>query len=190
MSGPGRGGPARGYRWADATPGNRIAEVHGAHSERRISPLAGEHKRGLLEGPDCPPYLLADTSYGPTIDQWAWTRAIVDLLRGYLDEHGIVAALTDLEEHEEREERAKDSTTRKGTSRRVRSALDELHRAETRLANLSGRLGLDPAGRAKIGRDLSAARWYGGPTALDRRLAEIEAERQAAAIEAGTDGHG
>ena len=72
------------------------------------------------------------------IDQWSWTAGIVDLLRAYLDEHGIVAALTDLEEREETEERTKDSTTRKGTRRRVRSALDELHRAETRLANLGG----------------------------------------------------
>lgn len=159
-------------------PGHELSLVHGARSDRRIAPLAADHKRKLLEGPDCPPYLLTDTSYEPVIDQWAWTHGQVDLLRAYVDEHGIIAALTDYEEHEETEKQAKDKTTRSGTSRHVRGALDALHRAETRLANLGSRLGLDPVSRARIGRDLSQSRYYANATPLDNALAEMERRRE------------
>jgi hypothetical protein len=159
-------------------PGHELSLVHGARSPKQIAPLAAEYKRQLLDDPDCPPYLLNDKSYEPVIDQWAWARGQVHLLREYVDEHGIVAALTDYEEHEETEKRTKGKTTRAGASRHVRGALDELHRAETRLANLGGRLGLDPLSRARIGRDLSQSRFYANATPLDTALAEMERRRE------------
>lgn len=190
MSGPGQGGPARGYRWADATPGNTLAMVHGAKSERRITPVADRIEAELLAGEDCPPYLRADMSYRPAIRAYARAQACVELLVGWLDEHDITDALADHEDHEETEETTKGSATRRGSSRRVQSALDALHKHQTRAATLASRLGLDPASRAKISRDLSQSRWFAGqPRPLDIALAQIAADRDAAAaIEAGSDG--
>lgn len=39
---------ARGYKWADATPGNAIALRHGVHSARRVDPIAAELVAGVL----------------------------------------------------------------------------------------------------------------------------------------------
>ena len=42
-------GPARNYKWADATPANRLAVRHGAHSEALVSERAAALLAGLVE---------------------------------------------------------------------------------------------------------------------------------------------
>ncbi len=46
--GTGHGGPARGYSWPPFEPGNTASLKHGLSSERRIAPLARNHRRRLL----------------------------------------------------------------------------------------------------------------------------------------------
>jgi hypothetical protein len=45
----GHGRPARGYKWADATPGNTIALKHGAYSERTIAAKCETLEPGFIE---------------------------------------------------------------------------------------------------------------------------------------------
>ncbi|MGH3220231.1 MAG: hypothetical protein ACRDPY_16265 [Streptosporangiaceae bacterium] len=167
-------------------PGNTAAETHGAYSERRIAPLADEIARSLLEHPDTPPW-IKEPAQAAVVAAWARAEAVVSRLWAYLDDQGdIVAALTEQTTSAETEEHGKTKTVRKSISRRVTSVLSELHRAETRAMNLRSRLGLDPLSRAKLMKDMGQARWYAGQTPLDRKLAEIEAERRQA-IEAADD---
>jgi hypothetical protein len=189
VSGPGHGGPARGYSWEKFTAGHTKSTIHGAKSPRKVGPIAEQIKHDLLTNPAYPEY-LRDPSYLPTIDRYSWAEGQVILLRAWTDEHDLADALSEREEREEHEERAKSSTTRRSTSRRLQSAYDQLHKTETRAANLAKSLGLDPASRARILRDLSQAGWYaGGVRPLDAALERIRLERehQAAAIEAGSD---
>ena len=186
MSGPGKG-DKRGYSWPPFTEGHTRSTLSGYRSERQIAPLAAQIEAEELAKPGCPPY-LHEASFRHTLSAWAWAEAIVRLIRAWLAEQDVTAWLSEHEEHEETEERTKDSTTRRGTLRRIQSQLDALHKAETRADTLRRRLGLDPAAAAKISRDLSQSRWYAGAVSpLDQALDRIAAERQAA-IEAGSDG--
>ena len=188
MSGPGKG-DRRGYSWPSFESGHEASTVSGYRSPRKIAPLAAQIEAEELAKPGCPPY-LHEASFQHTLSAWAWAEAIVRLIRAWLAEQDVTAWLGEHEEHEEHEERTKTTTTRRGTSRRVQSQLDALHKAETRADTLRRRLGLDPAAAAKISRDLSQSRWYAGAISpLDRALDEIEMKRQQA-IEAGGDGGG
>jgi hypothetical protein len=148
VSGPGAG-PARGYRWADAEAGNELALVHGAYSERRLAPRAAQIAGELLSHPDTPEWLRTP-SYAPAVAAWSRAEAVVSLLWDYLAEVDLQQALADVTELDE--QHAKGST--RSTARRTEAVLTQLHRHETRAANLRRELGLSPLSRARLGRDI------------------------------------
>lgn len=144
--------PARGYRWATATPGNTIALRHGAYSPRKVDPLARE----LVEQVTGELEWLTDAD-APAVWAWARAEAQVQLLTEYLMTAAEITedGVGDLD------------------AERVRSAYLLLHRAEARAQTGRTRLGLDPLSRAKLGRDVAA-----GKVDLARAMAE-EARRAA-----------
>ena len=189
----GHGGPARGYSWPPFAPGNTVALVHGAKSERSVAPLAEKIAAGLLTHPSCPDY-LQEPAYGPVVAAWSRAEAVTQLLWQYLDGMDAERALTETITGEEDETHGEGgSITRRSASTRVMSVLGELHRAETRAMNLRGRLGLDPVSRAKIAKDLGIAQRASddaltrlgetGKAIRERRAAELRL------VSGGEDGH-
>jgi hypothetical protein len=168
-------------------PGHTVSMVTGTQSPRRVGPLAAEIEADLLADPDTPEWVRRP-QFAEARAAYARSCAIVRMLSDHLDTIDVVAALTELTTGIETEERTKTKTTRRTAARRVASVLSELHRAETRSNSLRRELGLTPASAARLGRDLSQSRWYQAATPLDRRLAEIEAQRQAAIPAAAPNG--
>ncbi|MHB1430632.1 MAG: hypothetical protein ACYCVZ_00730 [Streptosporangiaceae bacterium] len=134
-------------------PGNEAGLVHGAYSPRRVEDLAGEIVRDLLESPGCPAHLKEDPDgYAYLLELWGSAMAICRLLRSALTDANVLESLTETLTGEETERRpAPGAMNRKSRSRRTQPVLDALHRHETRAANLSVRLGLDAASRARLG---------------------------------------
>lgn len=168
------------------TGGNEAAVTHGAHSERRVGPLAEQIARELLADPDTPPH-VREPVFAAAVTAWARTEAVVRLLWAWLEERDILAALTDLTTEQEEQETRKGSATRKTTIRHIGSVLDTLRRYETLAASQRGKLGLDPASAARLGRDLAARRYLdANATPLAAALTAIEENRRA--ITGGEDG--
>jgi hypothetical protein len=153
--GTGHGGDARGYSWPPFEPGNEVATVHGAYSERRIAPLADQIAVSLLADDSTPQY-IKEPSYSATVRAWSRAEATVQLLWNWLAEHDLDAALTDVTETDEDAELSKGAASKHTTSRHIESVLTQLHRHEVRAANLRSRLGLDPLSRARLGKDVAA----------------------------------
>jgi len=77
-------GRARSYKWPSATQGNRIAEKHGAHSQRRFRPLADQLVAEKVE--ECP--WLRRPAFREALFAWAVAEAKARLVDDYLDEAG------------------------------------------------------------------------------------------------------
>lgn len=135
--------------------GNDFALRHGARSERRVSVVAGQILEGLLGDPSTPDYLVRDESFRPALVAWATAEARVSLINAYLDEQGLEKAFSG-----------------KGWM------LEASRKWSVTAANFRTRLGLDPVSRAKILRDLSAARYLTGPTAFEAALDEKARARE------------
>ena len=128
-SGPGHG-PARGER-PPFKPGNVDGLRHGSYSPRIVDPLAHE----LVERVLAEVAYLAEPSYATAVWAWARAEARIALLVEYVEREGVL--------------------DRKGNPRPALAALTE----QERLATLHRqRLGLDPLSRARLGRDVTAAR--------------------------------
>lgn len=136
--------------------GNTVAVTHGAHSARTVRPLAAEIEAAARKHASWPPY-LADPSYGPAVEAWAWSEAVVTLLRRYLGERPLEDALIDSHSEESTEVHAGGTTTRSTSGKRTRAALDYLARWESTASGHRQRLGLDPLSRAKLGKDITSA---------------------------------
>lgn len=132
----GKGGPARGYRWPDATAGNTIALKSGAYSPRAVEPAA----QALLQevASDQATSYLAEPAYAATLRSWATAQARADLLAAWLAERPI-----------EEQIRA----PRGG----ARSPLEVWFGLQRTAVGIADRLGLTPLARARLGRDVSAA---------------------------------
>jgi len=130
-NGSGHGGPARGYSWPQLKKGDRIAQKHGAWSERIVDPVARDLVGSILSEVG----YLTDPSYEPAV--WAWARheARVLVLSAYLDEYGPLDA--------------------DGNPRPALSALKDFERLAS---SARTRLGLDPLSRAQLGRDVTATK--------------------------------
>lgn len=75
--------PARGYKWADAAPGNLLNLRHGARSRRVYEPIAADLAASLLEErPDL-------EGYPDAVTQWAEAEARAELLRKWIAERGV-----------------------------------------------------------------------------------------------------
>lgn len=127
----GSGRPARGYSWPPFQPGHTLTMRHGAYSPRRVDPLATTLVEAVMEAT---PY-LGEASYAPALWAWARAEARVQLLTEWLDDHGLL-----------------------DDDGRPRGAADLLVRCERLAAESRARLGLDPLSRARLGRDVTAAR--------------------------------
>jgi len=114
--------------WPPFAPGNQVSIRHGAWSPRRVDPIAAELVEHALSSA---PYLV-DPSYAPAVHAWADSEARAQLLRDYVNEHGLLDA--------------------KG---RPRPCLTDWHKFERRAAEGRARLGLDPLSRARLGRDVA-----------------------------------
>ena len=154
--------PTHDRQHAPFEQGNNYALRHGARSERRVSVVAQQILEGLLENPETPRYLGEDSSYGPALTAWATAEARVSLINAYLDEQGLEKAFSG-----------------KGWM------LEASRKWSVTAANLRTRLGLDPVSRAKILRDLSAARYLSGPSPFEAALDERARARE---LEGGVDG--
>ena len=164
-------------------PGNEVAVTHGASSPRRAGELARQFQARMMASEDTPAY-LQDPSYGEAIAAYCRSLAIVALLWAWFEAQDIDVAMADVTTEDETEVRAysregdgdggnRRRTARKSTSRHVSSVLDQLHKHETRAMTLRARLGLDPLSRARLGRDLTAARFD-----LAKAIAELSEQEQ------------
>ncbi|MBP2370690.1 hypothetical protein [Pseudonocardia parietis] len=148
---------ARGYSWEPFRDGNEAGLRHGAYSERRIAPLAAEVEQQARALPTWPSY-LDEPVYAPAVRAWARAEAVVELLWTYLAERDLDAALASTTESTTEAEESRGSSRSRTSTRATESALSMLDRAEARAAKARQRLGLDPLSRARLGRDVTAAR--------------------------------
>ncbi len=163
--------PARGYKWADAAPGNLLNLRHGARSRRVYEPIAVDLAAALLEErPD-----LED--YPDAVTQWAEAEARAELLRRWIADKGLFDG---------------DDAPRSG-------ALTWLRLFEGQAESARKTLGLDPRSHAELVRvraeattqtfDLEAlmARGREVRLAAERRLA-LEAETETTAADSCGEG--
>ena len=126
--------PPRGYSWPPFQDGNAAARVHGARSEREIGPRAVEIMTALLEDPAQPDHVRSPVFRHHV---WAWARAesvaglLFDYLAGLSFDEMVTPRLA-----------------------ATRSPVDLWKVADGHAGRLRSSLGLDPAGYAKIRRDL------------------------------------
>ena len=168
-------------------PGHTLSLRAGATSPRTIGPLAAEIEATARALPAWPGY-LEDPTYAPAVKAWAWSEAQAELLRRYVAERDLDAAMSDTETStttETTDHGPTRTTSRKvSEGKRTRSALDHLDRIEKTAANHRARLGLDPLSRARLGRDVTASR-------LDlAAILSTARERHDAAADAQAEGGG
>lgn len=150
---------------------------HGANSPRKLLPLADMIYDELLSNPDTPEWVRADTSFHATAWRYAQAEAAASLYGDLLSETGARGFID-----------MPDSEASAGRPRvKVSPGLFEAWRKSVTLAtNLASKLGLDPASRARIARDLAVSRGLSGPDSLDVALDRLAAEREARGeLEAG-----
>jgi hypothetical protein len=112
-----------------ALPGNERALKHGANSERLVGPRAAE----LAEAAKATVPWLAERSFAPAVDAWARAEAGAALIAEYLD--GLGGLLDD--------------------DGRPWPAVEVLLKFERRAEKGRARLGLDPASRARLEREMA-----------------------------------
>jgi hypothetical protein len=146
-------------------PGHLASVRHGAFSRRLTGPLAEQIAAEQLARPDCPLW-LREPSYASAVLAWAYAEAECVRLRDRRDaleqlagDNSVEDSLADVTESEERQEGLPSwgVITRVSVMRQRESLAKALHRAETRARSLRSDLGLTPASRARLGRDITAA---------------------------------
>ncbi len=143
-------------------PGHEVTLKHGAYSARRTGPRAQELVALLLEQARLPrsrTAYLADPAFLPALQDYATLRARKSLVEQWLDENG-----GDLDA--------------KG---QVRAATQLLARLDAQVAAAQRELGLTPAARARLGRDVAMAS-QGGLDLTEGRRLRLEAERRQALL--------
>jgi hypothetical protein len=160
-------------------PGHVLSTTHGGRSERRLVPLAEVLAAELLADPGTPDY-VREPSYRASVLAWARAEAMVVLLSDFLSGQDVEAGLTEVTRSREREtaerrgEGGAGRVRRVSESRRTASVIEQLRRAEILAMHLRDRLGLAPLARARLGKDVAAAR-------LDLAALWAEQERAVAA---------
>lgn len=127
--GPGQG-PPRGYSWPPFAEGHELSTKHGAHSPRRVEPVAEQVAAELVAAA---PWLDQD-AYRPALLALARHEARIALLERWLAEHGLLDG-----------------------EGRPQPAAEFLLKVERAAADARSRLGLDPSSRARLERDLAQA---------------------------------
>lgn len=160
MPGEASGVPARGYSWPPFERGHELSLKYGAHSPRKVDPIAAAFVDGLLEvAKDQAPHLLQPI-FRPAVEAWARAEARVQLL---LDWVGGMTV---------------ECQTDHGAGKR--SPVELLAKFETQAATARARLGMDPVSAAKLARDLSAKRAMdrGGISSLVEQGRAVERQRE------------
>lgn len=133
MSAPAEWAPAFPGQRPPFLPGNQARLTHGYWSPRKVNPLAQELIDSVLSDPDVE--YLQRPQFRPALFGWARAEARVQLLEEWLGE-----GVGDLADEQ------------------VRTAYQLLDRAEARAASGRAALGLTPLAKARLGRDVAAAR--------------------------------
>jgi hypothetical protein len=167
--------------------GNTAAVVHGAFSERVTRPVAEQIAADLLADKDTPDH-LREPLFEAAVMGWAQAEAVCRQLRAFVAGQSIEDAMTELSSEEEDEDRERGSARRRSSAKRTASALSFLVRWEAHAAMLRGKLGLDPASAARVGKDIAARRYLDAATPLDTALEQITANRRKALGIAGREG--
>jgi hypothetical protein len=151
--------PARGYAWPPFEAENFAALRHGAHSPRKVRPVAEEIARALLE---VAPW-TARPAFEAVRASWAWVEAQLVLLRVFVDEQGMLDA-----------------------DGQPRPAVSLSARLESRASSLRAELGLTPQSLAKLLSNLASVAVAGGDgdglASLKAEGARILAAREAALL--------
>jgi hypothetical protein len=139
--------------------GNVSAVRHGAFSHRLTGELAEQIRADQLARTDCPLW-LRDDSYALAVTAWSFAEARCLKIRRRMDElermEGEDAALAEITETTEDEHRPAPGVMNRVTrTRQMESLSRALDRAEGRAKGLRQDLGLTPASRAKLGRDIT-----------------------------------
>jgi hypothetical protein len=142
-------------------PGNTLAETHGADVRtRRVGGRAEEILARYKADPSWPPY-LDDPSWSAALKSWSRAEAVCELLVEYMSDMEIEDANSDIITTEENTHvtgnpSGEQWTTRRSKTKRSAAPLEMLRKFETIASNHRNRLGLDPLGRARLGKDISA----------------------------------
>lgn len=133
--------------------------THGATTQRFVGPRAEAILAREMALPSWPPY-LNDPSWAPALRSWSRAEAICELLTDYMSNMSIEDANTDVISTDEDTRQYSNTheqlfTTRKSKTKRVAAPLEMLRKFETVASNHRNRLGLDPMGRARLGKDIS-----------------------------------
>lgn len=126
------GDGARGYSWPPFERGNVVSVKHGANSDRLVTPKADELREALAE--TCPWVTEVDAA---AVGRYCRAEARAVMLHDY--------CMTKAEGE--------------GVDAVPRSLWQEASRAESNAAKFAQDLGLDPAGRARVLRDLANVRY-------------------------------
>lgn len=156
--------PARGYKWADAEPGNLLAVRHGAGSERLVSAKAAEVLAELMAS-----YPWLEEVDGVVLDTLVRAKARHDLLADYIDR--VIEGTAEAYPRKGRPTtgiEAVPDVVWQQVSREARTVLDA-----------ASRLGFTPRDRAELFRDAGMAAHYGGERVaqLGERGSQIRARR-------------
>lgn len=131
--------------------------THGAYSARSVSPLADAFVERLLSDERTPEF-LHDSSYSWSLRAWGRAEAVCALLADWLDKQDVEAALTETTRSKERSVQGEGGRgKRMSVSRRTASVVDQLAKWEKVAASARAELGLPPAARVRIARDLGLA---------------------------------
>lgn len=149
---------------------------HGANSPRKLLPLADMIYDELLSNPDTPEWVRADTSFHATAWRYAQAEAAASLYGDLLSETGARGFI----------DMPGDAPSGKAKVKVSPGLFEAWRKSVTLATNLASKLGLDPASRARIARDLAASRVLSGPDPLVVALDRAQAEREAGGeLEAG-----
>lgn len=146
------------------TEGNTVAARHGAYSDALVRPRAREVADRMAAAGELPPYLLSDPSYRQAVTSYTTTLARIEAVEEWLEGHAVDGRPVEVDDE--------------GA---VRGAAILLDRLRNRAMKEREQLGLTPLSRAKLGKDIAAAR-------VD--VAAWLAEQRAAAEGGATEGPG
>lgn len=160
-------------------PGHEINVTHGGYTPRRFDPLAESIMLSVLEEarlPNAETSYLLGAAYRPQLWAWARTEARVQLVSEWLLENGGDLFDDDVEISE--------SGTEVIEVGRVRAAAKFLARLEATALRQRVELGLTPLSRARLGRDVAAAKvdlaqMFADLAKADAAIAAAEASRAA-----------
>ncbi len=157
--------PGRGYSWAPFEPGHRVSVKHGAFSDAIVSAHAEEVRGALVE---LAPWVVE--SDRAAVERYCRAEGRARILHDYCMKVSLDRGVESVPAY----------------------LWGEASRAEANAAKFGSDLGLDPAGRARLAKDLGWASHLAGDQlaglqAEGRRLVEAHEARSAAA--AALNGH-